>query len=80
MQLVVEEQFTAAAAVVPKSTVVSPPVENPLPVIVITVPSFAAPEFGTIPVTVGGEGEPEGGVEGGAGGAAGGGVLAVHWA
>jgi hypothetical protein len=76
MQLVVEEQLTAAG-VAPKSTVVPPAVvENPVPVIVTAVPPQGGPEAGEIPVTDGtgvGLGEPGGG-DGLPP------VFAVHWA
>ena len=64
VQLVVDEQITAEAEVVPKSIAVSPAtVENPVPVIVTEVPPETGPEMGETPVTVGGEGVEEGGEE-----------------
>ena len=82
VQLVVEEQLTASAAVVRKSTVVLPVVENPVPVIVTNMPPATGPDVGEIPVTVGGEGAAGGGPAGGGDGEGGGGedASAVHWA
>jgi hypothetical protein len=84
VQLVVEEQITAEAEVVPKSISVSPaPVEKPVPVIVTEVRPETGPEMGETPVTVGGEGGEEGGEDGGEGGEGeeeGGEEVAVHWA
>jgi hypothetical protein len=54
VQLVVELQVTAVPAAVAKLTVVEPEVvENPVPVIVTTVPPARGPEVGLMLVTVG---------------------------
>ena len=55
LQLVVLEQLTALAALLPKRTVVAPAVVlKPVPVMATTVPPAAGPLVGFIAVTLGG--------------------------